>query len=508
MNARPRPPPTPAATRPEPFLLAAVLPHLVSPFPTRLPPAVLSRSAQEAIHFLSLDPENEAYWTLGRKDDAVALRRRELTEAGNMDDLVLSRPYYAHDPEELRCLVTLSLPHAGASEPGTSLGVVLAWEEQPSALMAMQSGQDGTDLEKDDTRPGWTFLELQAFDRTPDQVTISSGGGKARRVWFDSVHEAEAASGASSAAVIVAAAATEPSSLVDSRSQEASRPAPLDIPSSQYSFDHTGQDDEDEGYRDPAFGGRPATTTDPKGAVAGMAEGEGTTPGAYGSPNDFWANWSDDEGAAGEASARWGGQGPGSATRTPPSREAEDQADEAYWAAYGGVDSVVGDDREEDERPPRAHERETTARSTMAAAAAGEEPPKTRTRRSSTVTPYKVAGQQQFEFLTEANVQAASSMAAAAAAAAAADRPALPRSQSHASAGFAYPLDVGALSERLTRAQSRGADSDDETDVDLRLALEGIWRMYVGRGLTDADELEDKRQRFGRVVAGVLAAEV
>lgn len=84
MNARLPPRPTPATTRPEPFLLGSVLPHLLSPFPTRLPPAYLSRSAQEAIHFLSLDPENEAYWTLGRKDDDVASRRRELIEGGSL----------------------------------------------------------------------------------------------------------------------------------------------------------------------------------------------------------------------------------------------------------------------------------------------------------------------------------------------------------------------------------------------------------------------------------------
>lgn len=426
--------------------------------------------------------------------------------AGNIDDLVLSRPFYAHDPEELRCLVTLSLPYAGASQPGSVLGVVLAWEEQPSSLMAMQSGQGGTDTGKDDTRPGWTFLELQTLDQAPDEVTVSSAG-QSKRVWFESVQEAEAASDAAPTTAAAASAGPSPTGLAGSRGQETTRPTPLNITNSHYTFDQTGHDDEEEGYRDPAFGGRPATTTNHKASVADMAEGEGTTPGAYGSPNDFWANWSDDEGAASDASASRRGYGTGSATRTPASRAGE-EADEAYWASYGGVDSVVGDDRDEDERPPpRAHEREATARpAPSGAAGGGGEPPKTRTRRSSTVTPFKAAGQPPLEFLTEANVHAASSMAAAAAAAAAA-RPAMPRSQSHAS-GFAYPLDVGALSERLTRAQSRGADSDDETDVDLRVALEGIWRMYVGRGLTDAEELEEKRERFRRVVAGVLAAEV
>lgn len=76
-TTRPR---TAATTRPEPFLLAHILPHLLAPFPTALPPLVLSRSAQEAVHFLSLSPDSDEYWTLGRKDSQVALRRQELIE--------------------------------------------------------------------------------------------------------------------------------------------------------------------------------------------------------------------------------------------------------------------------------------------------------------------------------------------------------------------------------------------------------------------------------------------
>lgn len=399
--------------------------------------------------------------------------------------------------------MNLSVPYGAANFP---LGVVLVWEEAPSALTAIHSGgQNGTSgggEGEDNTRPGWTFLELQALDRAPEEVTVSSGG-KSKRVWFSSVQEAEAAS--SPAAAVSSTGGTK----VDT----ASGSAPLPISSSsQYYFDQQDHhdDDDDEGYRDPAFGGRPATTTDNKAPVAGMAEGEGTTPGAYGSPNDFWANWSDDEDQHPASTRSRGGyaSGPERAANSTTREGAEDAADEAYWSSYGGVDSVVGDDREEERPPPHVHEREETARPTSTAAGAGTtgagDQPKTRTRRSSTVTPYRIAP---LEFLTEANVQAASSAAAAAAAAAAAVRPSFPRSQSHAS-GFAYPLDVGALSARLTRAQSRGADSDDETDVDLRVALEGIWRMYVGRGMTDAEELEEKKQRFQRVVAGVLAADV
>ncbi|GAA5986131.1 hypothetical protein JCM10908_006423 [Rhodotorula pacifica] len=492
-----RPHRSPAATRPEPFLLSSVVPHLLSPFPTRgLPPTHLSRSAQEAIHFLSIDPDNEAYWTLGRKDDEVVVRRRELIEAGNLDDLVLSPPHYSHDPEELRCLVTLSLPYATSNTQAASLGVVLVWEDSPSPLVAMHAGDD----KEDDTRPGWTFLELQALDSAPEEVTVPAGGGKTRRIWHASVAEAQAASAAPDGTAAAAAetdAATRSLNGVDGGSPGSSngtdRPAPLDLaslPQPQYSFDPHGEHDEDdESYRDPAFGGRPATTTNKKAPVADMADGEGTTPGAYGSPNDFWANWSDDEGTGNRS-------GPRSAIRTPTTREAEQEAaDEAYWASYGGVDSVVGDDA-------GTREEQSTAET------AGTSVPRTRTRRSSTVTPYRASSQQQQQpdFLTEANVQAASTASASVPA-----RPPIP-AQSHSQlSGFAYPLDVSALSERLTRAQSRGADSDDEMDVDLRLALEGIWRMYVGKrssGLMDLEEIEEKKKRFERVVAGVLAADV
>lgn len=404
---------------------------------------------------------------------------------------MLSPPYYAHDPEELRCLVSLSLPYGAAK---SSLGVVLVWEEAPSALTAIHSGgKGGTDGGggeggEDDTRPGWTFLELQALERAPEEVTVSSGG-KSKRVWFPSVQGAEAAS--------------SPAAATSTRGAEVattSGSAPLPISGTQYSFDQQDHEDE-EGYRDPAFGGRPATTTDNKAPVAGMAEGEGTTPGAYGSPNDFWANWSDDEEHASRTRSR-GGYASGPDMAANSTKEGAEDADEAYWSSYGGVDSVVGDDREDERLSSHGHEREETARPNTIAAGASTGTAKTRTRRSSTVTPYRAAAvAAPLEFLTEANVHAASSAAAAAA------RPAFPRSQSHAS-GFAYPLDVGALSDRLTRAQSRGADSDDETDVDLRVALEGIWRMYVGRGMTDAEELEEKKQRFQRVVAGVLAADV
>lgn len=70
---------TASSTPPEPFLLS-ILHHLLSPFPSPLTPALLSQTTRQALHYLSVPPDDEAYWTCGRKDDQVALRRQELVE--------------------------------------------------------------------------------------------------------------------------------------------------------------------------------------------------------------------------------------------------------------------------------------------------------------------------------------------------------------------------------------------------------------------------------------------
>ncbi|BGP54934.1 hypothetical protein JCM8202_003444 [Rhodotorula sphaerocarpa] len=496
-TTRPR---TAATTRPEPFLLAHILPHLLAPFPTALPPLVLSRSAQEAVHFLSLSPDSDEYWTLGRKDSQVALRRQELIEAGHADDLVLSPPVYAHDPEELRALILLSLPSAGASSSHRqpSLGVVLVWEETPSPLAAMHlasaQGAAGGSLGEqqqqqlgDDTRPGWTFLELQAVDGSPEELVVSKGS-TTKRVWYPTVEGAEAASRSAASSEGAGASANGKAKPAMLDVSELGRDRPTGpghyARDSGYGYDHSLEEGEDESYRDPAFGARPATTTNKKAPVADMADGEGTTPGAYGSPNDFWANWSDDEGEqAGRRGAR-------SATKTP-AREAE-EADEAYWASYGDVDSVVGDDDAGARESGAAAELDAVNQAPSMSEPAP--PVKTRTRRSSTVTPFQLGG-----FVADAPAPSAPPPAPAAAAAAVrTEQPAFPL----------YPPDVAALSDRLKVAQARSADSDDENDLDLRLALEGIWRMYVGRGKPAAGEIEEKKDRFRQVVAGVLQAEV
>ncbi|GAA6000655.1 uncharacterized protein JCM10292_000530 [Rhodotorula paludigena] len=323
---------TAATVPPEPFLLS-ILPLLLAPFPSPLPRALLSQAASQAIHYLSVSPDDEAYWTLGRQDEAVALKRRELIEAGNLDDLILSLPHFHFDLEELRCLISLSLPHSAGAE---SLGVVLVWEDNTSPLAAAQGGGAATDspAEQDDVRPGWTFLELQALASPPDQLTVPGTNGQRRKSWYPTVGDA-----------LNAATDGFANALSRDEGGRAAPPAPLDFAALR-----------DEPSAD---GGRGEEKARLKSAME-MAEGEGTTPGAIGSAEDFWAGWSDEEGAAEAAGA---------------SAELAGSDNEEYWAAYGSVDSQVGDDDD------------ASALKEPAAQDVGEVGVKGRVHRSSTITP-------------------------------------------------------------------------------------------------------------------------
>ncbi|GAA5843032.1 hypothetical protein JCM9279_001836 [Rhodotorula babjevae] len=317
---------TASSTPPEPFLLG-ILHHLLSPFPSPLPPALLSHTTRQAIHYLSVSPDDEAYWTCGRKDDQVALRRQELVEAGNLDDLILSHPRFSFDLDETKALISLSLPHSDSSR---ALGVVLVWEDNTSPLAAATGGAPSAGpgatagLERkpdeDDIRPGWTFLELQQVD---ESVLASS-----KRHWHSSLADAVEAT---------------TSSLVD-----AGAPAR-----------------DDESARAEENRARFAE-------AAGASDCEGTTPGGIGSANDFWAGWSDDEGdSAAQGKVVFNG---GSSAQN------EDDADDDYWSSYGTVDSQVGGEEadQDDDRDGRGRDDERAGSGLGAGA---------RAHRSATITP-------------------------------------------------------------------------------------------------------------------------
>jgi len=64
---------------PHPFLLS-LLPFLFSPDSLQIPPQLLSTPTSQAIHYLSLNEQDERYYTLGTKDSEVELARREIVE--------------------------------------------------------------------------------------------------------------------------------------------------------------------------------------------------------------------------------------------------------------------------------------------------------------------------------------------------------------------------------------------------------------------------------------------
>ncbi|GAA5879294.1 hypothetical protein JCM1840_004682 [Sporobolomyces johnsonii] len=333
--------------------LSTILPLLFSPDPLPLAPSLLSQPAKQAIHYLSLSPDDVEYWALGKDDDGVSERRRAVIEAGNLEDLQLGDAQYSFDFEEIKALVSISLPYPSSSTAGR-IGVILLWEEQASPAAAATTGGAG-DEEPDEGRPGWAFLRLEAL---PVEGQEASSKGR-RPTWYPTVGQA-----------IDASTSALSRALAPSR---ASPPPPLDFSGQSgnetYSASHPTQ-----------FGNGDAKKFK---SAEEMAEGEGTTPGAYGAAEDFWAGWSDEEGDDGTAEAIGA---------------AEKDNDEAeYWAAYAQVGDGP-DTREpvEVSRPVSSvygglAETTTTERLSPAPAQGDADRPKTRSRRSSTVTPASIS---------------------------------------------------------------------------------------------------------------------
>ncbi|BGP18592.1 hypothetical protein JCM10213_002120 [Rhodosporidiobolus nylandii] len=327
------PPPPTNFPPPQPFLLQ-ILPLLLSPFPSPLPPLLLSNPARQAIHYLGLRPEDDAYWTAGTRNEAVVARRRELVEAGDIDDLVLGDPHYSFDLEETKCIIPLSLPYSAA--PSESLGVVLLWEDALPQLAAAEAAADAREkeVEEDDTRPGWVFLELQALSQPPGEMTVSGPGGRRRPSWYPSLGEAVDAAANFLATTLdppSCARRDSPPELLEFQREspllgsKASPPqmAPVEPPFALPSDPRAAP----EGPEPAA-----AKAKKKKKTVAEMEDGNGAaTPGAYGTADDFWDGWSEDEDED-------EGERPGPAT---PAEEDEDD----YWNSYG-AGSQVGDEPE------------------------------------------------------------------------------------------------------------------------------------------------------------------
>ncbi|EGU11552.1 hypothetical protein RTG_02326 [Rhodotorula toruloides ATCC 204091] len=311
-SSMPRPQRAPSETPPLAFLVP-LLPLIFSADPINLPRTLLAQSAQQATHYLGLTAEDEEYWTLGRKDEEVSRLRRELVEAGSLDDLHPSSPLFSHDLEELRCLVPLSLPHSPSASCSSSvLGAVLVWEDAVSPLSAAQGGaaQEEAEEEEDDVRPGWTFLELQALSSPSPQS------------WYPSLDEALAASAAGlvqalgiASGGVGAGMGGKQSMSARGEEKEKLREAMAGYESDAASLRRAAAEDEDEG------------------------EGDERNGGAIASAEDFWAGWDDEEGEEHDG------------TRTPNGREAgaqEEDEETGYWDSYSGVGSQVGEEEDDE----------------------------------------------------------------------------------------------------------------------------------------------------------------
>ncbi|BGP34044.1 hypothetical protein JCM10296v2_005859 [Rhodotorula toruloides] len=325
------PPPqrAPSETLPLAFLVP-LLPLVLSPVPINLPRTLLAQSAQQAAHYLGLTAEDEEYWTLGRKDEDVSRLRRELVEAGSLDDLHPSSPRFSHDLEELRCLIPLSLPYTSSSS-SSALGVVLVWEDAVSPLSAAQGGaaQNEEQEEEDEVRPGWTFLELQALSSPSPQS------------WYPSLDEALATSAAGLAQALGIAsgggAGMGGKQSMSARGEEKEKlmEAMAGFESDAASVRRRyAEGEEQEGGGDERNGG------------------------AIASAEDFWAGWDDEEGVASEGA------------KTPNGREAgaqeEEEEEKGYWDSYSGVGSQVGEDDESQSQLERIEVDDSTPPTTLA----------------------------------------------------------------------------------------------------------------------------------------------
>ncbi|KAK4047040.1 hypothetical protein OIO90_006323 [Microbotryomycetes sp. JL221] len=133
-----------------------------------------------------------------------------------------------------------------------------------------------------------------------------------------------------------------------------------------------------------------------------MAEGEGTTPGAYGAAEDFWAGWNDDDDNDDETDTRRVvDQSNGAATGTHDNSTADDD----YWGRYsrnGGsqigdgtrsigstsFDNLDMDDGDDDAPMPAPRDQQHQSQPLPRAGTPEQKPVvQTRSRRSSTIKP-------------------------------------------------------------------------------------------------------------------------
>ncbi|KAK4703692.1 hypothetical protein P7C70_g2517, partial [Phenoliferia sp. Uapishka_3] len=237
----------------------------------------------------------------------------------------------------------------------------------------------------------------------------------------------------------------------------------------------------------------------PPKTTAEMAEGEGTTPGAYGAAEDFWDGWSEDaeeDGMEREAFVRQVEQ------EEREDREHDEDERDGYWDSYGGVESAVGEvdngAEEEEHTPPKKPRSITRSRrsSTIRAPAVVTPPPGLV---SNPVSTYFQPLPSSSYLSPEVHALTPSPMLVP-----------IPSSNTPlASPGLVVQSNGAVKSSNgfelpapVEEAKTPKAVADDEEA--LQFALAGVWRLY-SNGAT-WDELERKKERWDRVARMVSRA--
>lgn len=356
---------------------------------------------------------------------------------------------------------------------GNGLAVVLKWEEldyvaQPFAGSSYQNGGGDDEDEDKDSRPCWTFHTLTLMP--------SSSPTSTPPVYHSSLTLA-----------------------LESAVKTSNRPSAINIAAA-------------------------------KKSTADMAEGEGTTPGAYGAAEDFWDGWSDDGGEEESASRDY--------RYAEPVQEKREEdfggGDASYWGSYESVEPMIGGGSS----PPAPRPVTPTPPSSNRGSPNGDrgrpisQPSSvTRSRRSSTIRASASTSQPQTTLLeSPVTPMAPTPSPPATTTTKQIDFPPLPPSSylspivhpakvpssAHwASNHHTTPLELPSthvpspllipIPAPSKNGHSNGdeVDSkfDDKEDEALHFALAGLWTLYAGKGV--GQEREAKMDKWMRLSAMV-----
>ena len=316
--------------------LLTLLPLLTSSVPTLLPFKHLATALRQSHYFLEPRLDSAEYFQLPTTSSALAQeiegRRRGLGELG--DGI-----YEAIGGVEWRCEGGEVRSRLAVGNEG--LCVVLLWEEE---VVDTRPGGASTTNDEESDRPAWTYLTMELL---PTPSTAPTNPSTTYHLSLEAA-------------------------VAHSTNLAAKSTTPIPIPSTL-------------NRSSP-----PPTTLPPKKDPHDMADGEGTTPGAYGNSEDFWSGWTEDETDVGATesvlptkpslfvshqvplvegegemdedddddqfqstgfcmntvNARRSSPPPAPITTATPIQDSEhtNAADAEYWASYGDGGSSIGDD--------------------------------------------------------------------------------------------------------------------------------------------------------------------